>query len=144
MVEHILPVAGSVFQLAEQFDKFGVHAVDAGVNHRTLTRLANGLLDLAAGFFIHFLNAGRGNTPVGNEFFNRQTRHLAAYRLKTGHGNGLGGVVDNQIHTCNGFQGTNISAFTADNSALHFVIGQRDHRNGRLGRVVCRATLNGG
>ena len=46
MVENILTVAGTVFQLAELLDKLGMNSVDACVNSGSFTRLLNGMLNL--------------------------------------------------------------------------------------------------
>ena len=54
------------------------------------------------------------------------------------------GVVDDQIHAGDGLQGADVAALTADDPALHLVVGQVDHGNRRLGGVVGGAALDGG
>ena len=39
----------------------------------------------------------------------------------------LGGIINDKVNTCELFKRTDVSALTADYSALHFVIGQRNY-----------------
>ena len=39
----------------------------------------------------------------------------------------LGGIVNDKVNACELFKRTDVSALTADYSALHFVIGQRHY-----------------
>ena len=83
------------------------------------------------------------DAAVGNELFQCQSCDLPADGVERGHGDGLGGVVDDQIHTGDGFQRADVAAFPADDAALHFVVGQRHHGNSGFGGVVSGAALNG-
>ena len=82
------------------------------------------------------------NTAVGNELLQSDARDLAANRIKRGNDNCLGRIVDDQIDTGRSFQRADIAAFTADDAALHVLIGQGDHRDGRLSDVIGSAALD--
>jgi len=87
---------------------------------------------------------GGMDAAIGNELLQGQTGHLPAHRLKAGHRNGLGGIVDNEIRAGEGLQRTDVAALAADDTALHLVIGQGNHTDGNLSHMVCGAALDGG
>ena len=84
------------------------------------------------------------NSAVRYELFERQTRNLAANRIKARNGYCLGRVVDYQIDAGYSLERADISALASDYAALHLVVGQSDNGNGGLRRMVCGAALNGG
>ena len=54
-----------------------------------------------------------------------------------------GRVVDDEVHAGQGLQGADVAALTADDPALHLVVGQGDHRHGGLGHMVGGTALDG-
>ena len=69
--KYILTVAGAVAESAQNLDKLGIDAMDAGLKGRLFAGLLDDLFDLAAALFDHFFNACRMDTAVGNELFKR-------------------------------------------------------------------------
>ena len=121
-----------------------MQATDTRLQHGTLTLGADDGIHLAACLLHHLLNVGGMDTTVGNELLQRHAGDLAADGLKAGHGNGLGGIVDNEIGTGSRFDGADVAALAADDAALHLVIGQGYHTDGDLGDMVGGAALDGG
>ena len=142
VVEHILTVTGTELQTAEQAYKLCVDAVDTDLKDSTFTGLLDDGINFTAGFFHHFLNAGGMNTTVGNEFFQSETSNLTADRVKAGQSDRLRHIVDDQIDAGQRFNGTDISALTTDDTALHFIVGKVHNGNGCLGHHIGRKPLD--
>ena len=117
--------------------------MDIGFHHGPFAFRLDAGFHFSSGFFHSFLNAGRVDAAVGNELLQRQPGDFPADRVEARQGDGLRGVVDNQIHAGQGFQSPDIPAFPADNAALHFIAGQGHHRNGGLAHMVRGAAGNG-
>ena len=83
------------------------------------------------------------DTSVGNKFFKCYTRNLASDGVKGGERNGFRCVVNNEIDSGDGLESSDVASLAADDSALHFIVGQRNNGNSRLRRMVCGAALNG-
>ena len=143
VVQDVLPIAGAVAQPAQELDQLVVDAVDAHLQHGTLALLLDGGFHLPAGLFHGLLNAGGVDAPVGDELLQGDAGHFPAHRLKAGEGDGLGRVVDNQVHAGEGFNGPDVPALPADDAALHLVVGQGHHADGGFADVVGRAALDG-
>ena len=82
VVKNVLTVAGAVSQAAENFDKLGMNTVDTCVENGSFTCLFDCVLNLFACLFVHFLNAGRVNSAVGNELFESESCDLSANGVK--------------------------------------------------------------
>jgi len=143
VVEHVLAIGRAVFLTAKELDQLRVQIVDAGFERRAFALDLDRVLDLAAGLFDHVLDAGRVDTAVGDELLQRQTRHLTAHRVKGGHRNGLGRIVDDQIDARDRFERADIAALAADDASLHFVVGKRHDGYRRLRRMIGSAALDG-
>ena len=144
MLQYVLAVAGAVTHPAQQPHQLGVQMVHAGFDHRALAVLLDLGLHLAAGLFHRFLDAGRMDASVLNELFQRKPRDLPFDGVVAGKGDGLGGIVDDEIHAGQVLQRADIASFAADDAALHLIVGQRHHRNGDLRHMVAGAALNRG
>ena len=142
MVQDILTIAGTIFQAAQQLNQFGVQTMHSDSKGSLFAGFLNLLLNLFLCLFNHFLNAGRMNTTIINQFFQSDTGNLAAYRIKAGNNNSLRSIIDNQINAGQGFQSTDVTAFTTDNAALHFIVRQAYYGNGGFRYMVCCTTLN--
>ena len=105
MVKYVLTVRGTVVKAADKPYKLVVQAVYVGFH--------NGPLD-----------AGGVDTSVLNELFKRYSCYLTSYMVMAGKRYSLGGIVNDKVNACELFKRTDVSALTADYSALHFVIGQ--------------------
>ena len=117
--------------------------MDAGLEGGALALLLDDVIHLAAGLLHHVLDAGGMDAAVGDELLQGDSRHLAADGVEAGHGDGLGGVVDDEIDAGDGLEGADVAALAADDAALHLVVGQGHHGYRRLRRVVGGAALDG-
>jgi len=110
----------------EQFDEIGVHAADAGFKDGFVAHVADELIDFNSGFFDDFFDSGRMDTSVRNQGFNGFFGDFATDGVKSREDDGFRRIIDDQIDAGHGFDGANITAFTTDDAALHFVIGKVD------------------
>ena len=69
-------------------------------------------------------------------------RNLTPYRVKAGNSNILRRIVNNQIDACKRFNGTDIAALAAYDAALHLIIWQGNHRDGRFRNMVGSTALD--
>ena len=144
VLEHVLPIAGAVFHAAQQAHDFGVQAMLAGLKDGLLAGFLDGLFHVALGLLHHLLNAGGVDAAVLQQLFNGQAGGLAADGVKGRYDDGLGGVVDDEVNAGGCLQRADVAALTADNAALHVVVGQADDRHGALGHMVAGTALDGG
>ena len=144
VLQHVLAVAGTVVQLAQQLLQLRMQSAHARFQHGALALGADNAVHLAAGLLHHFLDVGGVDAAVGDKLFQGQPRDLAADRLEAGDGDGLRRVVDDQIRAGKRLQRADVAALAANDAALHLVIGQRHHADGDLGHVVGGAALDGG
>ena len=124
MVKYVLTIRGTVVKAADKPYKLVVQAVDVGFHNGTLALLLNFKLDLTSCLFYCFFNSRGMDTSVLNELFKRYSCYLTSYMVMAGKRYSLGGIVNDKVNTCELFKRTDVSALTADYSALHFVIGQ--------------------
>ena len=144
VLEDILAIAGAVVETAQHLLDLRVEAADAGLQGGALAFALDDGVHLAAGLLHHLLNVGGVDAAVGNELLQGNPGHLTADGLKAGDRNGLRGVIDDEIHTGESLNGADIAAFTADDTALHLVIGQGYHADGDLSHVIGGAALDSG
>ncbi len=115
----------------------------AHLEYSTLPRLADLRIDILLGLCHHFLNAGRMDASIGNQALQRDAGNLPADGVKAGEYNRLRRIIDNKINAGRRFKRFNIAPLAANNTPLHLVIGQGDHRYGAVGHMVGCATLYG-
>ena len=113
-----------------------------GLEDGALALGLDGRVHLPLGLLHHLLNAGGVDTAVQNKLLQGQTGNLPADRVKAGDGDGLRRVVDDEVHAGQGLQRADVAALPADDTALHLVVGQGDHRDGGLRHVVGGTALN--
>ena len=142
MIEHILPVARTIFQTSQELHKLGVQAVYARIERCLFSGFLDALVDFAFRFVHHFLDTRGVNAPVRDQLFESDTRDLAAYRIETGQNDSLRRVVDNEVDARQRFQRADIAAFAADNPAFHFIVRQSDDGNRRLRDLIGGAALD--
>ena len=143
VVEDILSIAGAVTQPTKQLNKLMVNAVYAGSKHGAFALGFNGRIHFAAGFLNRLLNSGRVDSAIRDQLFKGDSCHFTSYGLKARKRNGFRCVIDDEIHAGKLFNGADVTAFAADDSALHFIVGQRNDADGGFGYVIRRAALNG-
>ena len=143
VLQNVLAIAGAVMETAQHLHQLGVKVADAALEHGALALGLDGGLHLTAGLLHHFLDMGGMDTAVSDQLFQCQPGDLPADRLEAGDGDGLRCIVDDEIHTGQRLDGTDVAALAADDAALHLVIGQGNHRDGGFGHMVGGAALNG-
>ena len=84
------------------------------------------------------------DAAVLDQLFQSQTGNLTADRVKARYGDGLGGVVDDQVAAGQSFDAADVAAFAADDASLHLVVGEGNDRDGDFAGVVSGTALNGG
>ena len=144
VVQHILTVGGTVLLTAQNLNKLRIQVVNTGLVAGPLALLTDGAVHFLPGLLHHILDTGGMDPPVGNELLQGQPGNLPADGVKAADGDGFGGVVNDEIHAGNGFQGPDVPALPADDPSLHLVIGQGHHGNGGLRGMIGGAALNGG
>ena len=144
MLQDILTVTRAVLQPAEDLDELGMQPVHAHFEHRLFAGFLDGRVDLAAHLVRDFLYAGGMYPAVRDELFERQPRHLAADGIETRKCDDIGGIVDDEIHACRGFERADIPAHAPDYPALHLVARKGDDADGVLRRMIGGAALYGG
>ena len=142
MLEYILPVGGSVFESAQNLDQLRMQIVNADLEGRLFAFLLDDRVDFLGRLFDHFLDPRRMDAAVYNELFERDTRDLSSDRIEAGQDDRLRCVVDDQIYAGERFDGSDVAALSADDASLHFIIRERDHRNGGFSHMIRRAALN--
>ena len=83
------------------------------------------------------------DAAVSNQLLQRNPGDFPPDGVKAGEGDGLGGVVDDQVDAGQRLEGADVAALPADDPALHLVARQVDDRNGRLADMVGGAAGNG-
>ena len=142
VVQHILTIAGAIFQTAQKLNQLRMQAMHANRKGCLLASLLNLLLNLFLSLLDHFFNTGRMNTTVVNQLFQSNAGNLAAHRIKAGNNNCLRSIVDNQVNAGQSFQSADIATLATDNAALHLIIRQTNNGNGGLSDMVSSAALN--
>ena len=143
MVQHVLAVGGTVLLAAQDLDELRVQVVHTGLVAGPLALLPDGAVYLLPGLLHHVLDAGGVDAPVYDQLLQSQSGNLPADGIEAGDGDGLGGVVDDQVHAGDGLQGPDVPALPANDAALHLIVGQGHHGDGGLGGVVGSAPLDG-
>ena len=83
------------------------------------------------------------DAAVGDQALHGDAGDLAPHRVEARQGDGLGGIVDDEIHAGQRLDGADVSALAADDTALHLIVGQRHHRDCGLGNLIGSHPLNG-
>ena len=116
--------------------------MNAGLEDGFFARLLDRLFDVALRLFHHFFNTRGVDPPVCDQFFEREPCNLAPDGIEPGDRDDLGGVVDDEFHAGQGFDGADVPTFAADDPPLHVLVGKRDDRDGDLADVIGGAALN--
>ena len=143
MLERILAVTGPEAELAEKPDKFGMDPVHADFQSRRLTFLLDLRINFFFGLFNHLFDSCRMDTSVNNQSLESNAGDFPSDGIKTGNNDRLGSIINDQVYACHGLQCTDVTAFTADDPALHLIPGQLHNRDRRLRDMICRASLDG-
>ena len=123
--QDILPVAGTIIQPTQQLNHFIVDTMHIGFQNGTFALLPNAVFDFPLCLFHHFFNLSGMDSAVCNQLFQSNPCYLSAYVVKAGKGNGFRCIINDDIHSGQCFQCPDVSAFPSNDSALHFIVGQR-------------------
>ena len=143
MAQHILAKAGAVLQTADELDQVGMQAVNAQLHNGFVALALHLNFQFAAALVDSLLDAGRVDTAISNQAFQRHAGDLAAGLVKAGQRDSLRRVVNDEVTAGGGLQGTDVAALAANDAALHLVAGQRHNADGGLAGGVSRAAGNG-
>src|SRR5690606_36767736 len=130
--EQVLAVAGAIPHPSDHTDQLGMQAVQVEVDHRPFARFDDLFFDLRAYLLNDFLDPGRGDASVLDQLQQRQPGDLASDRIKTGQDDRLGRVVYDHLDARCRLEGPDVSTFTPDNAAFHFVRLNVHDRDGVL------------
>ena len=120
-----------------------MQAVDAQIHDRLLAFPLHGQFQFPAALVHRLLDAGGMDTAVGNQALQGHAGNLTAGLIKAGQGDGFRRVVDDQVTAGGGLQSTDVAALTADDTALHLIVGQRDNTDRRLAGGIGGTAGNG-
>src|SRR5438445_10535878 len=120
-----------------------MNAVNADLDERALAGFLDGLLHLLLSLAHYLLDSAGVDAAVGNQPFERYPRDFAADWVVAGNHHRFRSVVDDDIDAGSRFDGAYIAALAADDAALHFVVGQSQHRNRAFGDEFSRQTFDG-
>ena len=133
VLEHVLPVRGSVLEPAEDPDELGVHVGDPGLEHGPFATLADLALDGLDRLGMDVLDPGRLDAPVQDQLLEREACLLSPDRVEARQHHGLRGVVDDQVGAGHGLERPDVAAFTTDDATLHVLVGERHGLDRRFG-----------
>ena len=100
--------------------------------------------DFLLGLFHHLFDSGGMNPSIHNQLFKRNSCDFSSDRIEGRQNYRFRSIVDNQIHTGQRFQRSDIAALTSNDSSLHLIVGKLDNGYGSLRHMVSRTSLNGG
>ena len=142
MLQYILSVRRSVLQASQQFNQLRMEVVDAHIEGCLFTGLFDDGFHFSLRFFYHFLDPCRMDSPIHDQLFEGQSCDLSSYRIKTGQDHSFRRIVDDQIDSCQRFDRTNVTTFTTDDPAFHFIVRKRYYRYRGFCHVIGSTTLD--
>jgi len=143
VLEHVLAIARAIPQATHDLDELGMQLAAVRLEDRLLACLDDVLLELGLRLVIHLLDPGRVDATVLDQLSERDLGHLAADAVEGGENDRVRRVVDDDVDSGQALESANVTAFAADDPALHVVRGKLDHRDRRLGSVTRRHALQG-
>jgi hypothetical protein len=144
VIQHVLAVARTVLQSAEELDDLRRQPRDPGLVGGLLACLPDDEIDFGACLGDDFLDPTGMDAPISDELRDRDPGDLATNRVETTQDDRLRGVVDDQVDAGGLFEGADVATLPADDPALHLVGWQVDHTDGVLRRVVGGDALHRG
>lgn len=142
VLEDILAVGGAVGELAHGFDDLWMEAFEFEFHRGVFAGFDDFFVDLGADFFGDFFDAGGVHSAVGDEAFEGFDGDGLADLVEAGDDDDSGGVVDDDVGAGGFFEGSDVSAFAADDSAFEVVGGDGDGADGGFGGVLVGVSLD--
>ena len=115
----------------------------AQVDASAFTRFDDFVFHLFLYFGNHFFNASRVNTSICHQLVQSQSANFATNRIEGADNDGLRGVVHHNFGSSCCFEGTDVAAFTADDTTFHFVGVDMEYADGVFNRCFAGYALNG-
>ena len=116
--------------------------MDAGFIGRLLALLAHVRVNLDFGLGYQLFNAGRMDAAVEDQLGEGVPGDLAANRIVAGEHDGLGRIVNDEVHAGSLLQRPDIAPLLPDDAALHLVVGDRHDGLGHLDGLVRSVALD--
>jgi hypothetical protein len=126
VLEAVLSVRGAKLHPPDELDELRVEPLDAYLEARPLALLLEVLLHLPLDLLDHLLDARGMDPAVRDQRLEREPRDLAAVGIVGRDDDGLGGVVDDQVHAGVLLEGADVPSLAADDPPLHVVARQVD------------------
>ena len=143
VLKEVLTVGGTILHAADHAHELMVHIVDAEVDTGAFAHFGNLLFNLTAGLGNDLFDTCRMDTAIGDELVEREASNLAADGVEAAEDDGVGGVVDDDLHTGEGFEGADVAAFAADDAAFDLFVFEVEHADGVLDSVLSSGALDG-
>ena len=140
---HVLTIAGTVLQAAQQRNQFRVKTVHAYFIGHSLSLLANGGFDLLFSLLNHFLYASRMDAAIQDQPAQSYTGHLTTHGIKAGENHRLRCVINHQIHPGGNFQSPDVAPSTANDTPFHVIARQGHHGYRSLRDLLGSTALDG-
>ena len=143
MGEHVLAVAGSEEQSAEGSDLFLAHVVDSEVEDNLVAFFGTDAVDFLGYLGDHFLDSCRMDSSVLDKALQRYTCNLLADRVEAGNDDRFRCIVDDDVGTGEGLEGSDVPSLAADDAALHFIRRQVNGADRAFGNHFGCKSLDG-
>src|SRR2546430_14341059 len=126
VLEAILSVRSAELHPPDELDELGMEPLDADLEARPLALFLEVLLHLPLDLLDHLLDARGMDPAVGDQRLEREPRDLAPVRIVRRDDDGLGGVVDDQVHARVLLERADDPSLAADDPPPHVVARQVD------------------
>jgi hypothetical protein len=143
MVEHVLPVAGTELELAQELNQLRIETLDSGLEGGALALLHDPLLDLRPRQLVLLLDQRRVDSPVGDQALQSEAGDLAAHPVKAREHDGGRSLVDDDVHPHQLLECPDVAAVAADDPPLHLVARQFDQARRALAGMPGGQPLHG-
>ena len=94
-----------------------MQTVHSQIDHGTLTGLYDLVFHLLLHLRYHLLDTSRMDTSVLHQLMQSQTSDLTTNRVESRKNDSLRRIVNNNLYTCSGLKGTNVTSLTTNDSS---------------------------
>ena len=119
-----------------------MQAVDTQFDDGPFAYFHDLLFDLFAGLFDDLFDAGGVDAAVGDQPLQGQAGDLAAQGVEGGEHDGFRCIIHDEVYSCGGFYGPDITAFSADDLAFDLVAFQIEYGDRVLDGLFGGCTLD--
>ena len=143
MLQQVLTIAATILHLTNDTNQLWVQAMHTKVYGCTLTSLNDFLVNLLLHLRHDLLNTGRMNTSISYQLMQGQTADFTSNGVESTDNNSLWGIIYYNLNTCSSLQGTNVTTFTTNDTALYLVVLDMENSYTVLNSRFCCHTLDG-